>query len=267
MALQDWFEENEGWRHIRGFSFASYGFLDPETEGNALGIIVYANWRTEIDIQTKIEVGGLTFPIVLRSGWRLLPAASNVQPLNGTSTGWAHSTHEKGKWCVLTAAHVLSKGHGPWQFAIGDRVPMSNGSQASVWNVAPYPIDATLLELDDEPGTEEIQALETIPVENLVAQYMDVLVEGGFSGPQPVKVMDMTDTRGVFRSSYFPIRIFLTHPLQPGDSGSPVTAAGKGIGIYTAALGDIEGRTEEVGVCQHLGQATYCLNVDEIKHI
>jgi hypothetical protein len=264
-AIQDVFEEEEIWRWTPGFWFASFGFLDPETEGPGLGAIAYVRGEGGEGSHAPFQVQGQTFRFVLRTARRYVPARSVLKPVDGTATCWARSKRvAEEEWTLLTAAHVAS--HDLAQVQIGSPVPMASGPPWLIIDVGPPAIDAMLLipSEEPEPEPEPVPGQESprapLSVDDLVAPYMDVWIHGGVSGTHQTKVVHVTDTRGSL-DPYLPMRIFLADAMQPGDSGSLVTdQTGTAIGIYTGSMRDAAGRSE--GVCQHLGQVRHCMQLE-----
>lgn len=273
-AMQTVFEDQEYWRLFAGFRFATYGFFYSITDpvGAEFGCVVYTATERREGLQPWTELAGLLvgdtrFPIVERAGWRFhLSTATSYtvpHPLGGTTTAWARK--ENGVWMLLTAAHIAAPDLGG--INVGDSIPLADGTYATIYDVAPPGVDAMLLRLPDDFFTRnDPPSGALLTVENLIAPYSDVIVEGGLSGQVATKIMAVTDTRGSL-NPYNPMRIFLADPCRGGDSGSLTSLVdGRAVGIYTAALGHPSGGHPPEGVCQHLGQAAYCLGL-ELAHI
>jgi hypothetical protein len=266
-AMQSVFEEQELWRLFHGFRMVAYGFLR-EAEGGDLGVIVHTAPSRGDDERHMLPVGDIEVPLIIRKGWRYLPATTVAavppDPFGGTTTAWARDTTNTNGWGILTAAHIARP--DLTGIRLGDLVPLSDGSSAIILNIGPPAIDAMLLALPDDPGDITVDpAHGHLPIENLVAPYSDVEVAGSVSGAVVRKVMSVTDAHGSL-DPYFPIRVFLADPCQAGDSGALVRLEdGRAVGIYTAAIGHPEGRHPPEGVCQHLGQVAYCMTL-ELRH-
>lgn len=115
MALeQNFFFESDIWRKIPGYRFATCGFADPEIEGDAFGIFVYAEQDTAFKekpgLISELKVDKHTFPVFLRYATEVFHGRPNVHPVNGTATCWARTNKPgiNGKIGFLTAKHVLS---------------------------------------------------------------------------------------------------------------------------------------------------------------
>lgn len=286
-AMQVVFEREKYWRGIRGFRFASYGFFNPRFEPDGFGFIIHTSQSASDHPRPElmIPVGDQYFRAIQRHGWQYYPAsvAPDIaeasaeerafvpvpHPFGGTTTAWALGLpvdHDgvgyvtTRTWGLLTAAHVAYSDRRGVQ--IGDFVPLANGQSAEVVDVGPPGIDAMLLALREE-GSPPSQAPDgpDIRVEGLVAPYSDVRIAGEVSGPVQTKVLSVTDARGSL-SPYIPMRVFLADACQAGDSGGLATLSdGRGVGIYTAALGNVAAGHPPEGVCQHLGQVTHCMNL------
>lgn len=94
-----------------------------------------------------------------------------------------------------------------------------------------------------------------------IPQWLDVSIVGRL-GTLRTKVIEVQLGRMAYHPS-IPLRVFLGHPGQPGDSGALVCdLQGNGIGVYMGSLGSPLGHQE--GFCQHLAQATHIMNLEPL---
>jgi hypothetical protein len=132
----------------------------------------------------------------------------------------------------------------------------SDGTFAEILDTAPDGIDAALV------STREIVGQCKLPVQQLVAPWADVEFVGAVSGINRTKIKQITDTRGIFGSSYLPCRVFLAKPGRRGDSGALVRDAvtKDAVGIYMGGLRDPAGTSE--GIAQHMYQVQLIMDLE-----
>lgn len=254
VALENAFEAT-GWaKNIPWFRMATYGFADPEAEGDAFGVIAYlAPSLQELksrDIPDRLDVSGESFPIILRQAeWHL--HVPNIHPVLGTSACWARSQRRllSDKPAILTAKHVV--GERP----VGSSVPLNRG-HGTLLDLAPEGIDAALVEV---PRSQWPASTHPLTWQRFVAQWTDVDVYGT-SSRFSTKITEVSSGRGTLDPS-IPLRIFLATPGQSGDSGALVLdSAGRGVGLYMGSV--MTPANVQEGFCQHLGQVAESLSVD-----
>lgn len=257
-ALADEFRLKEIAHSIEDFELATYGFLDPETELDAFGVICYAKTaennltNPKSNIFGYIELYGHYFPIVVRS-YNLELSVADVHPQTGRSTSWAGS-HATGSG-ILTAGHVVDSFSDPSQIPV--REPSGTIANGSVIHRAPGGIDAALIELPRGAPGPGVQ----LNIEDWPAPWSDVTLIRA-RGPRTTKVTAISDTRGVLSSPNVPGRVFIAKPGVSGDSGCPCLQVRDGsyIGLYMGRLKTQAGNEE--GVLQHLGQVKLVMSID-----
>jgi hypothetical protein len=254
VALQDAFEATDISRNIPGFSYVTYGFANAEFELDAFAVIVYtAPSLREMNSErpSSVVADGVEFPIIYRPAYWKLHSVS-LNPANGTATSWAYSKKPglQGRPALLTAKHVVSGQ------AIGSSIPLSKGN-GTLLDLAPEGIDAALIEVSKFRVPAKLSA---ILCPQFVAQWTDVDVDGLQSGSFSTKITEVNSGRGTLHPS-IPLRVFLAHAGQPGDSGALVRDKnGFGIGLY---MGEVTTPANvQEGFCQHLGQVEQSLNID-----
>ncbi len=253
-AIQNAFESGVYANEIPGFRMASYGFLDPETEENAFGVIAYVAPSLHGPIRGEFQwmtVDGESFPVVVRPAeWKL--HAPSIHPSLGTSTCWGESRRPslKGKPAIVTAKHVVGS-----TTPVGSSVSMTSGS-GTLLDLAPEGIDAALVRVSKSHWPVSRNPLMC---PQFVAQWTDVDVHSP-AGLFSTKVTEVSSGRGTLDSSV-PLRIFLANAGQGGDSGALVVDSnGNGIGLYTGEVTTPANLQE--GFCQHLGQVEKTMAVD-----
>lgn len=256
-------------RTVPGFRFASYGFMDPESEADAFGVIVIAAPSVESRIvreeqdfdgggvtdfnKEKLEsvtVDGQLFPIIVRRIREYLHAP--FHPAGGSGACWCKPRQmTRGSVGILTAKHVLP-GTSGGQVAIGQQVSLSCGHPGRVSALAPDGIDAAVVSSDCIPKSgSPIQTLQ-IPV-----PWMDVEFEGSMSSIA-TKITSVPDVQGVLTSPLLPARFFLANYGHPGDSGALVrdvntqNAAGIYLGSFTNPAGGSGGIAQLAYQAQHI---------------
>jgi hypothetical protein len=262
-ALAEAFERDARERvPISGEYLRSYGFLDPDFEANAFGVIVHASPLMGVfsGIGRTLTIGAYSFPVAIRR-WNYVSHAPTIDPKNGRSTCWARRKSDS-KVGLLTAKHVLD----PKILPNADLVDRKGvASRGTVLDLAPDPIDAALIEVTGGP-----RALSGVQQPDYyVAQWLNVDIDIG-AGTLTTKVAHVTDVRGNWGSPYNPARLFLAQAGQPGDSGALVFLSaqqdfgnqrkGEWVGIYTGEQVNAQGQVE--GVCQHLGQVQEILKIE-----
>jgi hypothetical protein len=266
VALENAFERSRFAASMPGFQMATYGFANPEIEQPAFGVIVYTapsevykiasfynrDEQNQSDPASPygITVGDVRFPIFVRQREIEFHSLS-VNPRSGTAACWAKSKRPPlaSKTAVLTAKHIFG------QPVLGTTIPLTSGSGKLI-DVAPEGVDAALVEVTQTPATPS----RKLRSRTLVAQWIDVDLHTQHSIIR-TKVVEVNSSRGTLHHS-IPLRIFLAHSANPGDSGSLVTTpSGMGIGLYMGSVTNPGTQLSE-GFCQHLAQAASALQVD-----
>jgi hypothetical protein len=261
MRLMDRAAEERIPQSVSGFRYLRSGFIDDSDGmgGSAaspgFGVTVIAAPSTHEDTQSQrwlspLIVDGHQFPVQVQRPIETLDSPL-VGPADGSAGCWAYSrvSHARRGPGLLTAKHVVES-------AIGGRVPLSDGTFAEVLDTAPDGIDAALV------STCEILGQRKIQVQQLVAPWADVEFVGAVSGINRTKIKQITDTRGIFGSSYLPCRVFLAKPGRRGDSGALVrdAATHDAVGIYMGGLRDPAGTSE--GIAQHMYQVQLIMDLE-----
>lgn len=240
--------------------FPTIGFLDPDHEANAFGVIIHHSVEGGLVDQTasrsyfeqSLTIEGQEFPVVRRYS-SLLLEASQLHPSGGRGTCMARRRRRKKgreKW-IVTAEHVV-KG--------SDNVDIYDGhgsfvEQGAVDTLASSGIDAATIRVASGSVGNRMVTM------NPVAPWMDVELYTK-RGIRSGKVVSVSDIRGSL-SPLLPARVFISVYGRPGDSGAAVVEKGtrsKLVGIYLGAMTTATGATE--GVCQHAAQAEADLGVD-----
>lgn len=248
--------------------YLSYGFLDPQRERDAFGVIVYslsqtvdegffANYTLQLlsDVELRNGLGvraARTFPIFVRAITEDLHLACH--PTNGTSACFAKSR--------ISSGSPIGPGALSVQHLIGvkqRRVSLRCCNSSKVLDQAPYGIDAMLFEAPCMPSLgSKRKAIQN------VAPWTQVQFTGQSSGTVQAQVSDVTNTYGVFSNAHLPIRVFLDKAGQPGDSGSMVESTSLDpISLY---MGEYRSRSGVTGgFSQHLFQVTQIMDMELYK--
>ncbi len=245
-------------RTVPGFKYIAYGFLDPEYEEDAFGVIIFAalslGTQKELpsEVPSSIEVEDVRFPVVIRRIIETNHQYLESHPSGGTGACYAKSRVHGGSLGpgILTAKHVVGS-------VIGVPVVLSCGCQAHVVDVGPDGIDAALVQSQCSQGHQQ----QMFP-RHLVAPWTDVVFDGAASGHHYTKVTAVTDTMGILNSSALPARVFLADKGRAGDSGALVADphSSEPIGIYMGEYNDLAGRTG--GIAQHAYQAAQLMDME-----
>jgi hypothetical protein len=252
-ALMLSFDERRGAIEMLDREVASFGVGRVTQDADPVfGVFIYAEGGVHVPEYGPLEVGGHTFPVVVRRGQWRQDSASTVHPVNGTAACWASSASLPGDG-FLTAAHLLPSA------AIGDTLQTRAGL-GRVIDIAPPGIDAMLVEPPGGAPTN-ITSRPRINPQPLVAPFIPAQFCGVSSGCVSTTVTNVTNMFGTL-SPHIPGRVFLAHAGQGGDSGalirggSPVT----GIGLYAGRFLDAAGVQHGYGM--HLAQVAYCMSLD-----
>lgn len=244
-------------RTVPGFRYTAYGFLDPEYEQDAFGIIIFAApsiFSEEVpqyELPSCFEVDGWEFPVVVR---RVIERNHQFgsHPSGGTGVCWARSrvSGEAIGPGILTSKHVVGN-------VLGTPISLSCGCPGQVGDVGPDGIDAAIVVSPCSQATPR-----RLYPRQLVPPWLDVEFSGATSGTYYTKVTSVTDTKGILTSAHLPSRIFLAAPGRPGDSGALVreTNSGDPIGIYMGEYSDPAG--QRGGIAQHVYQATELMDME-----
>ena len=237
----------------------AYGFLDPDTEADAFGVILYAGpewWTPRISRPSPgrrlppIVIDGMHFPVVIRH-YSFEPHMPTIHPVGGRSTCWAEtSTQQVG---ILTAGHVVD---GLTTLPNVDLVEAAGGIvTGTLLARGPGGIDAAVV----EPPQGVPGGRTPLLIDNWIAPWSDVQLHLGRRAVS-TKVSAVTDTRGVLHAQ-LPSRVFLAAAGKPGDSGAACSRQSDGafVGLYMGEMVTQANATE--GVCQHLGQVRHTMNV------
>jgi hypothetical protein len=255
-VLKKRFMEEKMWKNILGYRFSTYGFADPdvEGEGDRFGIIVYANPVPDITDKTKfLTIGEFEFPIFIRRRIEIPHAPPKVHPVLGTAASWAESNRispHLNNIGFLTAKHFLPSPQ------VGNLVQTTQG-YGTIMDIGPDGIDAALIEPPQGVGPSIGNTLN--PTMHIIP-WTDVEFVGQSSGSVTTKIVHVTDTHGIL-SPHLPARVFLADAGLSGDSGALIVDLNtrEGVGIYCGELRDLAGRRE--GYAQHLGQAVSSMDL------
>ena len=242
-------------RATPGFRHLAFGFLDPEFEGDAFGVIIFAArsfQRTERPTESAgaIKVDGYEFPVVVR---RILetPHQAVPSPSGGTGACWARSRINANPIGpgILTAKHVVGN-------VLGVPIMLSCGCTGRLDDVGPDGIDAALVTSSCSRAGRQVMPRQ------LVAPWMDVYVEGESSGRRHTKVTAVSDTMGILNSASLPARVFLASAGRGGDSGAIVAEARSDdpVGIYMGGYSNPAGQVG--GIAQHAYQVTQLMDME-----
>ncbi len=248
-------------QEIAGFNFRAAGFLDPEREANAFGLIVYASLSYEhaegTDVLPSMEVDGEKFPVAVRRAEEVWHGPI-AQPFMGTSTCWGRSRissqRPRGPG-MLTAGHVITR-HQYKQPAVGARIQLTDGSSSRVMDVGPGLTDVVLISGRDRPQQPPI------PVHYPIVPWMDVQFTDASARTVDTKVSSVPDNRGVYDAPTLPVRFFTAKSGNYGDSGSLMTepSTRMALGFYLGALKNPAGLSE--GVAQSAYQAALLMDME-----
>ncbi|MGD9711483.1 MAG: hypothetical protein AB7V46_05375 [Thermomicrobiales bacterium] len=246
--------QSNAWQEIPGFRFATFGFLDPETEFNGFGVTVMTvpSSHSRPPRLPDLVIDGFAFPVVVREVSEI-PHAPNVVPSTGSTGCWAKSRCGSPTPVgpgVLTAKHYLGN------LGIGASVALSDNTAGTVLDLGPDGIDAAIVWTSEPAGIIPLSTMTLVP------PWLDVEFTGQSSGYHQTKVTQITDTRGVLSSYLLPSRVFLADYGRGGDSGSLVKLIGQdvAVGIYGGTATDPSGRSE--GWAQHAHQAALVMDME-----
>lgn len=168
-------------------------------------------------------------PMLQKEAGLVLHAPPNL--MNATATCWATSRTQHTpapKDYILTAAHTVN-----WQNN-SQNVSLSSGQQASIYDLAPIPIDAMLLDPGYvSKGTVTQLPAEVKPVAGERYEFTGLTSKAGVAGR--LTTVNVTPGSTSFMT---PDRIQLDKAGQSGDSGALVRSreSGKGLGIYSGLI-------------------------------
>lgn len=245
------------WRAVPGAHRVAYGFLDPDHEQNAFGVIIFAAPHVD-GPQEPLELEPLLvddhrFPVVVRRVAERVHAGSGVpHPAAGSATIWARSrlaTRPVGPGS-LTAKHVT--GH-----TLGAPIPMSCGCTGRVVDVAPPCIDAAMVTCSCAT-----QSLTTVSTLTLVPPGIPVEFSGSRTGRVSTTVTATSDQLGIYGAPAFPIHLVLATQGTRGDSGALVTetVTNRATGLYIGEYRNNKGVTG--GIAQHIEQVCRIMDME-----
>jgi hypothetical protein len=249
---------------IVGYDFTAAGFLDPLTEGDGFGLVVYAAPDESGPVErgresppSSIAVGPFEFPVVVRRPW-FVPHAPTIQPLLGTASCWARTRVESKRPRgpgIMTAGHVIT-GSTARQPSVGARVTMTNGSVSRVLDVGSGITDLALVSSEEQP-TKAAMAIQKV-----VVPWMDIEFSGAATRLVQTKVTVVPDHRGIYSSAAIPVRFFTAKPGHSGDSGALIRSSsdGSAAGFYLGEAKDPGGRSE--GLAQSAYQAKLLMEME-----
>jgi hypothetical protein len=261
MRLMDRATEERIPHSVPGFRYLRTGFIEPSYKtGDAVaspefGVTVVASTLTQKTTQEAewlepLEADDHRFPVLVQRPVEILHSPA-IRPVAGSSGCWAYSRAGQAKRGpgMLTAKHVLGE-------ATGGQIPLTDGTFADILDIAPDGIDVALV------STPETVGQRPLTVQQLVAPWEEVEFVGAVTGVHRTKIKSITDTRGIFGSSFLPCRLFLGTHGAGGDSGALIrdVATGAAVGIYMGELLDPVGTPE--GIAQHMHQAQLIMNLD-----
>ena len=261
MRLMDRAAEERIPHSVPGFRYLRTGFIESsDTKGDTVtssefGVTVVAATLTQENAHEPewldpLEADNHQFPVLVQRPVETLHSPT-IRPVAGSSGCWAYSRTGQTKRGpgMLTAKHVLGE-------AAGGQIPLTDGTFADILDIAPDGIDAALV------STPETVGLHQLAVQQLVAPWAEVEFVGAVTGVHRTKIKSITDTRGIYGSSFLPCRLFLGTHGAGGDSGALIrdVATGAAVGIYMGELLNPVGTPEEVA--QHMHQAQLIMNLD-----
>jgi hypothetical protein len=261
MRLMDRAAEEGIPRSVPGFRYLRTGFIEPSDTADetvtspVFGVTVVAAALTKENTQqpewlVPLEADNHRFPVLVQRPVEILHSPT-VKPVTGSSGCWAYSRTGQARRGpgILTAKHVLGG-------ATGGQIPLTDGTFANILDIAPDGIDAALI------STPETVGQCPLTVKQLVAPWAEVEFIGAMTGVHRTKIKSITDTRGIYGSSFLPCRLFLGTHGAGGDSGALIrdVATGEAVGIYMGELLDPVGTPE--GIAQHMHQAQLIMNLD-----
>jgi hypothetical protein len=250
---------------VPGMKRVAFGFLDPEDEADAFGVIVFASpelqQRSEPSegIVDWLSVDGHSFPVAVRRvSEERHQYRSAPHPIKGTGGAWARSRRSSGAIGpgALTAKHVVGS-------TIGQAVPMGCGCLGQVADVAPECIDVSLVSCGCAPTpTPPVLSACTVVPPGLSVRFRGI----GTGGVIATTVTATTDVVRIYSDPGLPIIVILAHHGVPGDSGALVEEAPSAqggarrsaVGIYLSSYAKASGTSG--GLAQHAHQA--CLLMD-----
>lgn len=250
-ALLEKFDREELWRQVACFESVAAGFLNPDTELDAFGLIAYSSMPMPKPVVSydAVRIGEYRFPIAVRHVRYQRHQLPCIHPSFGIATCAAHSTRldEEG---LLTARHVLGE-----DASRGTSVATTYG-KAFVLDVAPAAIDAAIFSDDGachrHRGEAFLPRAFLAPWEDVAFRdHNNIVVQG--------KITAISETRGVFDPRLQSL-FYISVAGRPGDSGALVYDAKEdGVGIYLGAVTGAGGAVE--GYCQNLFQAANSLSL------
>jgi len=259
IALEYFYEENlYSISKVIEIEFVTYGFLNPQNEKNAFGIIVYQKFGTKTSEPIRFKLYGEVFYIVFRQSISAIHSP-RFEPLNGTKTCYAAYPGGNNKWYMLTASHLFP---GKKDGDVVDIINEHNGKVVSsnIEKVCTNGIDAALVEIPDE-----LLYPNQIKTRQFLAQWEDVIFESRSSNTiVQTKIVEVSSGRGTLDPA-IPLRLYTADVGIPGDSGALLKDSyGNGIGIYMGTITPIvnNNNLQLEGVFQHLMQAEKHLNID-----
>lgn len=249
-------------RGIHGVQRVMFGFMDPEDEIDAFGVIIMASGEREDRDSGVLLIfaGDAAFPVRVRRVTEVPHQVSMPQPTTGSAGIWARSRVLSPRPVgpgVLTVKHVAGS-------TIGAHVPMTCGCAGRVADVAPSCIDGAL-----------VTCSCPVPSLRVVAPWMAV------PGSTPVEfhgtassaaiathVTATTDILGIYSTPELPITLALAVHGAAGDSGALVSETTVGstrapVGLYWGQYVTPSGATG--GLARHIGQVGTLMDMELLR--
>lgn len=231
----------------------SVGFLDPDYEAFAFGLVIASPFATRSQVVGEIQFPRLdaSFPLAVRA----VAADPHAVPrILGIAAGACWAIDNQGPTVgFMTCRHAVA------HRMVGMTVPLVGGGATRVERKAPPTIDAAFLSATPPmAGLTPLRLFRSPTAGDATTIATPAAIEYR-------SVVGVTGALGMLHQPLMPVLILLDRACQAGDSGSLVSmTSGEGVGIYA---GEFAGATvngqagQTVGYAQHLEQAALFLDV------
>lgn len=247
------------------FSHFSSGFIRwrsswtgfPAARGFAFGGYLLAPSERQSARVVPLEVGGMTFPLVVVQGRPMLHGGP-PHPQGGTGTCWAKDRSGTAAWShgILTCRHVVIP--LPTPVPLIPSAAHSSPYSATVGDIDECTIDAAILGIDpfDWP-----RGLSALGIAASVAPGSAIALEDNTGASQVGTVLRVFQLAS-YPGNLFGQRVVLDCVGMPGDSGSIVREhpVGDAVAIYMGTIPD--GSVGHEGICQDMAQACAFYKID-----
>jgi hypothetical protein len=256
--------DSDSYQHLRDdFDDPSleFGLFDPKFEEPGYGLI-FPMAASKV-YPAPFRIGRIwfpnlkqSFPVMARMMFTTLHAPA--RPTNANSACWARDNAAPHSWGFITSGHAVSG------VPLGGATPLAGGHAGILMASRHPPVDAAFVATAPPKRRMKTHPLTPFSTINFPAAGLPVeIITNG--GTQQRHAVDVTNSMGVFNSSYYGIQVFLDNPCVPGDSGSLVrTPLGEAVALYSGAQfgSTYRGQTNQtLGLAQHFEQAVYALGV------